>query len=86
MIIRKFPFTPNESFTLDLPDVYRVVRITVEYTYSPRIFVLFDDKAAKHKKKFESFRDSVEIDPAHVYVGSYDINLFTYHLFHIRTT
>lgn len=84
MIIKKFPFTADESFTLDLPDIFRVVRIVVEHTYSPRISILFDDKATKHKKKFESFRDSVEIDAANAYVGSYDINLFTYHLFQIR--
>lgn len=85
MIIRKFPFPPTESFTLELPDIYRVARIVVEGGYSPRISILFDDSATKHTKKFASFRDGVEIDPANAYVGSYDLGLITYHLFSIRT-
>lgn len=84
MIIKKFPIT-TEPFTLELPDVFRVVNVAVEGNYSPRVWMLFDNEAKKSTRRFESFRDAVEIDSSYSYVASYTIGLITYHLFMVRT-
>lgn len=84
MIIKKFTIS-KEPFTLELPDVFRVVHVTVEGGYSPRVWILIDDAAKKSMKRFESFRDNVEIDPSCSYVVSYELGLITYHIFMVRT-
>ncbi len=83
--IQKFTFPSETSFLLELPDVFRVVRLSVEGGYSPRIWVMFDSKAEKRSRKFESYRDGVEIDSAHAYVGTYAVDLRVFHLFWVRS-
>lgn len=83
MIIQKFTFN-KEPFTLELPDFFRAMHITVDGGYSPQIWFMFEKTDPKSKKRFESYRDGVEIDSTYTYIRSYNIDLITYHLFMVR--
>ena len=83
--IYKYPFSIDDSFSIDIPETSKILRIALDPTNIPCVWVALDTSDKVVTKKFIIKGTGHNITKVGEYITSFNQGCFVWHVFHALT-